>query len=75
MRPIRDDAWMYSAMSDGRPAKNIELSSSMSTPWETAEVATMERSSVAEVVEGLPTGDAGASSPLSSRSRPDRRSR
>ena len=43
VRPTRDDAWMYSAMSDGMPAKNIALNSSTSTPCEMAEVAMTDR--------------------------------
>ncbi|MNY61594.1 hypothetical protein D3C86_1982880 [compost metagenome] len=35
---------MYSAMSEGMPAKNIALNSSTSTPCEMAEVAMIDRS-------------------------------
>jgi hypothetical protein len=41
MRPMRDDAWMYSAMSDGMPANAIALNVSTSTPCEIADVATI----------------------------------
>ena len=47
VRPTRDEAWMYSAISEGMPANAIALNDSTSTPCEIADVATIPRSAVA----------------------------
>ncbi|MNW13485.1 hypothetical protein D3C71_2114580 [compost metagenome] len=45
---------MYSAMSEGMPAKNIEFSSSTSTPCEIAEVAITDLRTFESGVNGRP---------------------
>lgn len=44
VRPTRELAWMNSSIAVGMPAKNIELKFSTSTPCDTADVATIIRS-------------------------------